>query len=322
MSHSKNAGARLQLSNPKDFFSNYALVFVLVALFIFFAIKSPYFLNPQNFINMFIAVSVVGIMSTAQTICLIGRGLDISVGSIAAMMGCVQANLVLINHYPWFVGMLVSIGVGILIGFVNGVISVKFNLNPFIVTLGMMNVVRGLCFVMVDGQTHFVTDSNLIYLGVTRWGPIPVSIIILALSFVVIHFISTKTVFGRNIYASGGNVKAARLAGINTDKTAIILFMISGFMAGIAGIVAVGIGSTAMPSMGDHFALDTITAVLLGGTSLAGGSGNVPRTALGMVIIGIINNGMALMNVQNYWQITAKGALLVGAIMLDAKRKH
>ncbi|MCL2112015.1 MAG: ABC transporter permease [Clostridiales bacterium] len=319
MSH-KFDGARLHLSSPRDFFSNYALVLVLVGLFIFFAVSSPYFLNPQNFINMFIAVSVVGIMSTAQTICLIGRGLDISVGSIAAMMGCIQANLVLVNGMPWFVGILVSIGVGLLVGFVNGIIIVKFNLNPFIVTLGMMNVVRGLAFVMVDGMAHFVSDSNLTFLGSARLGAIPVSIVILALSFVVIHFISTKTVFGRNIYASGGNVKAARLAGINTSKVAIILFTISGFMAAIAGIVAVGIGGTAMPSMGEHFALDTITAVLLGGTSLAGGSGSVPRTALGMVIIGIINNGMALLNVQTFWQITAKGALLLGAIMLDASR--
>jgi len=322
MSHNKIDGARLHLKDPKDFLSNYALVLVLIGLFIFFTISTPYFLNPQNFINMFIAVSVVGIMSTAQTVCLIGRGLDISVGSIAAMMGCIQANLVLINHLPWYIGMLVSIAVGLLIGFVNGVIVVKFNLNPFIVTLGMMNVVRGLCFVMVDGQTHFVTDNNLTYLGSARWGGIPVSIIILAVSFVVIHFVSTKTVFGRNIYASGGNVKAARLAGINTDQNAIILFSLSGFMAAVAGCVVVGIGGTAMPSVGEGYALDTITAVLLGGTSLAGGQGNVPRTFLGMVIIGIINNGMALMNVQTFWQITAKGALLLGAIMLDAKRKH
>jgi len=322
MSNSEIAGARLHVKDPKDFFSNYALVFVLIGLFIFFSFSTPYFLNPQNFINMFIAVSVVGIMSTAQTVCLIGRGLDISVGSIAAMMGCVQANLVLINHFPWYIGVLVSIAIGLLIGFVNGVIIVKFNLNPFIVTLGMMNVIRGLCFVIVDGQTHFVTVNQLTYLGSARWGGIPLSIIILAISFIVIHFLSTNTVFGRNIYASGGNMKAARLAGINTDKNAIILFTLSGFMAAIAGCVVVGIGGTAMPSVGEGYALDTITAVLLGGTSLAGGSGKVGRTFLGMVIIGIINNGMALMNVQAYWQITAKGLLLLGAIMLDAKRKH
>ncbi|MCL1896510.1 MAG: ABC transporter permease [Clostridiales bacterium] len=318
----KPEGAKLSLKDPKAFFNNYALFIVLVALLIFFSVSTPYFLKPINFINIFIAVSIIGIMSTAQTICLIGRGLDISVGSIAAMTGCIQANLVLINHYPWYVGMLAGIGAGILTGFVSGIITVKFNLNPFIVTLGMMNVVRGLAYVMVDGQAYFVTVNELKYLGSARWGPIPVSIIILAISFVVIHFLSTKTVFGRNIYASGGNVKAARLSGINTDKNAVILFTLSGFMAAVAGTVVIGIGGTAMPMLGESYALDTITAVLLGGTSLAGGSGNVRRTFLGMLIIGIINNGMALMNVQTFWQTTAKGALLVGAIMLDAKRKH
>ena len=322
MFHSKTDGARLRLTDPKGFINNYALILVFVALFIFFSISSPYFLNPSNFINIFIAVSIIGIMSTAQTLCLIGRGLDISVGSIVAMTGCIQANLVLLHDLPWFVGVLAGLGMGILVGFVSGIITVKFNLNPFIVTLGMMNVVRGLAFVMVDGQAHFITVNELKYLGSARWGVIPVSIIILGLSFVIFHFLSSKTIFGRNVYASGGNVKAARLAGINTNKNAVVLFTLSGFMAAVAGTVVVGIGGTAMPNMGETYALDTITAVLLGGTSLAGGSGDVRRTFLGMLIIGIINNGMALLNVQSYWQITAKGALLLGAIMLDAKRKH
>jgi len=322
MSHSKTEGVTLQTKAPTSFFSNYALLFVLAGLFIFFSISSPYFLKPINFINIFISVSVIGIMCTAQTLCLIGRGLDISVGAIAAMVGCIQANLTLLNTFPWYIGMAAGIGFGVGIGYLNGLIVVKFNLNPFIVTLGMMNVVRGLCYVMVDGLAHFMNDPFLTYLGKARWGVIPVSIVILALAFVVLTFLSKNTVFGRNIYASGGNMKAARLAGINTDKNAIILFTLSGFMAAVAGAVAVGIGGTAMPSMGEAYALDTITAVLLGGTSLAGGSGDVRRTFLGMLIIGIINNGMALLNVQTFWQITAKGALLLGAIMLDARRKH
>ena len=322
MNDSRAVGARLHVKDPKDFLNNYALLIVLVALFVFFAVSSPYFLNPQNFINMFIAVSTVGIMSTAQTLCIIGRGIDISIGSIAAMVGCIQANLVLLNSFPWYIGFFASIGIGLLIGWLNGLIIVKFNLNPFIVTLGMMNVVRGLCFVLVDGLAHYMNTPQLVFMGSARLGVIPVSIIILAVCFVVFYFISNKTVFGRNIFASGGNMKAARLAGINTDRVAILLFTLSGFMAAIAGAVAVGIGGTAMPSMGEHYALDAITAVLLGGASLAGGQGDVRRTFLGIVIIGIINNGMALLNVQTFWQITAKGFLLLGAIILDARRKH
>ena len=306
----------------KDFFDNFGLFFVLAGLIIFFSISSPYFLKPANFVNIFISVSVVGIVSTAQTTSMIGRGVDLTVGSIAAMAGCIQAFLVLINTFPWYIGMVVSIGVGLLIGWVNGIIIVKFNLNPFIVTLGMMNVVRGLAYVMVDGLAYFVNDPNLVYLGRERWGGvIPVCIVLLAISFVVFDFITNKTVFGRHVYASGGNIKAARLAGINTDNVTIILFTLGGFMAAIAGCVIVGISGTAMPGVAETLALDSITAVLLGGTSLAGGSGTVRRTFLGMLIIGIINNGMTLLNVQTFWQITAKGCLLLGAIILDAKRR-
>ena len=322
MISANQSGGRLQLGNPKDFIGNYGLFFVLAGLVIFFSICSPYFFVPSNFINIFISVSVVGIVATSQTTAMIGRGVDLTIGAIAAMAGCLQAFIVLLNAFPWYIGMLASIGIGVLVGWLNGVIIVKFNLNPFIVTLGMMNVVRGLAYVLVGGLAHFVSEPHMIYLGRARWGAIPVSIIILAISFVVFDFISNKTIFGRNVYAIGGNVKAARLAGIDTDKTTIILFTLSGFMAAIAGIVIVGISGTAMPSAAETIALDSITAVLLGGTSLAGGSGSVRRTFLGVAIIGIINNGMTLMNVQTFWQITAKGCLLLGAIMLDAKRKH
>jgi len=319
---------KYHLSSPNDFISNYALFIVLAALFIFFSVRSPYFFKPANFINIFIAVSVVGIVSTAQTTAMIGRGVDLTVGAIAAMAGCMQAFFVVLHTYPWYVGMLASAGIGILVGWVNGIIIVKFNLNPFIVTLGMMNVVRGLSFVLVDGQATFMNNPFLVYLGRERWGGsapgegFPVSIVILAISFVVFDFLTKKTVFGRNVYATGGNVKAARLAGIDTNRVTIILFTIGGFMAAIAGMVIVGISGSAIPSAAEHVALDSITAVLLGGTSLAGGSGSVRRTFLGMLIIGIINNGMALLNVQTFWQTTAKGALLLAAIMLDAKRKH
>jgi len=322
MTSAKQSGAKVRLSG-QNFVSDYALFLVLAGLIIFFSIGSPYFLKPSNFVNIFIAVSIVGVVATTQTLAIIGRGVDLTVGSIAAMTACVQAFLVMINTFPWYIGMLASIGVGILVGWVNGIIIVKFNLNPFIVTLGMMNVVRGLAYVMVDGMSYFVTEPGLIYLGRVRWGGIiPVSIVILAISFVVFDFVSKKTIFGRNVYASGGNIKAARLAGINTDKNAIVIFTLSGFMAAIAGILIVGYSGSAMPTAAETIALDSITAVLLGGTSLMGGSGSVRRTFLGVTIIGIINNGMALMNVQTFWQITAKGALLLGAIMLDAKRKR
>jgi len=320
MFQSKLLETKDRIKNPRSLISSSGLFVILISMFIYFSIASPHFLNPRNFTNVLTSVSVIGIIATAMTLALIGRGPDLTVGAIVAMTGSIQANLVVINGYPWYIGMLAGIAIGVGVGFLNGLIIVKFNLSPFIVTLGMMNVVRGLCFVLTDGLAYFIDVPGLVYLGRASWVGIPVSIIVLIASFVVFEFISQKTVFGRHIYASGGNRAAARLAGININKVGIALFVISGFMASIAGIIVIGIGGAALPNIGESYPMDAITAVLLGGTSLAGGFGSVRKTFLGVLIIGIMNNGMALLNVQSFWQIAAKGALLLAAVMIDGLR--
>jgi len=312
------------LKNPVDFFIKYGLFVILLAMVIFFTFRTRHFLTINNFRNILIAVSVIGVISTAMTAAIIGRGPDLTVGSIVAMSGCIIGNLVVMNGYPWFVGMMVAILVGVLIGFLNGIIIVKFELSSLIVTLGMMNVVRGLSFLLVGGTARFISDFRLLYLGRAKWFGIPLPIIIVLFSFVVFDFILRNTVFGRQVFSSGGNRVAARLAGINVNKNTIILFVLSGFMASISGLMIIGIGGAAMPYVGEAYALDAVTAVLLGGTTLAGGKGSLRMTFLGVLIIGILNNGMTLMNVQTYWQITAKGAFLLLAIILDSlqhKRK-
>jgi ribose transport system permease protein len=322
MFHNKLVSLRDRLNDSKKFISTFSLAIFVVTLFIYFSIASPHFLKVNNFINIFTSVSVIGIISTAMTLAMIGRGPDLTVGAIVALTGSVLANLVIINGFPWYVGILAGIGIGVGIGYLNGLIIVKFNLSPLIVTLGMMNVVRGLSYVLTDGLAYFIRVPGIVYLGRAKWVGIPVSIIILIMSFVIFDFISQKTVFGRNIYASGGNRAAARLAGINIDKIGLSLFAISGFMAAIAGIIVIGIGGAAMPNIGEAYPLDAVTAVLLGGTSLAGGSGSVRKTFLGILIIAILNNGMALLNVQTYWQISAKGMLLLAAIILEGFRNE
>jgi ribose/xylose/arabinose/galactoside ABC-type transport system permease subunit len=296
------------LRNPVDFLIKYGLFVIFFAMVIFFSFRTKYFFQFSNVRNILVAVSVIGVISTAMTAAIIGRGPDLTVGAIVAMSGCIVANLVLINGYPWYVGMIVAILVGVFIGFLNGVIIVKFDLSSLIVTLGMMNVVRGLSFILVDGTAIFANDYKLLYLGRARWLGIPLPIIIVLFSFVLLDFILRNTVFGRQVFSSGGNRTAARLAGINVNKNTIILFVLSGFMASVAGLITVGIGGAAMPYVGESYALDAVTAVLLGGTTLAGGKGSVRMTFL----------GVTLMNVQTYWQITAKGAFLILAIILDS----
>jgi ribose/xylose/arabinose/galactoside ABC-type transport system permease subunit len=322
MLRSNMVSAKGLIKDPKSFISNSSLILFLAALFIFFSIASPHFLRSRNFINIFTSVSVIGVIATGMTLAIIGRGPDLTVGSVVAMMGSVQASLVMNNGFPWYVGIIAGIVIGVGVGFINGFIIVKFNLSPFIVTLGMMNVVRGLCYVITGGHSKFINVPGLVYLGRARWMGIPVSIIVLIACFIIFDFISKNTVFGRNVYASGGNRAAARLAGINVDKVGISLYVISGFMASIAGIILVGISGAALPSTGESYPLDAITAVLLGGTALAGGAGSVRKTFLGILIIGIMNNGMALLNIQTFWQITAKGALLLTAVIIDGLRNR
>ena len=311
--------------NTNAFLSEYGLYVILAILFIAFTIMSPSFFRAQNFMNILMNVSVVGIIATAMTIAIIGWGPDLSVGSTVAFVGSLQAYLVVSLGLPWYVGIIASLAAGALIGLINGIVSVKFNLAPFIVTLAMMNVVRGLSFVLVDGQsTNMLNSPELTYLGVRKFDlgevipALPLCVIVLIISFIVFHIIASKTTFGRHIYACGGNRVAARLAGINTNKIGISLFVMTGFMGAIAGCVMVGLSGFAMPSVGESYALDIITAVILGGTMLSGGKGRVSRTFIGVLIIGILNNGMGLLRFQSFWQTTAKGLFLMLAIILDS----
>lgn len=312
------------LRNPVDFLIKYGLFAILFAMVAFFSTRTPHFFSINNFKNILIAVSVIGVISTSMTVAIIGRGPDLTVGSVVALTGCIIGNLVTMNGHPWFFGMIVALLAGVLIGFLNGIIIVKFDLSSLIVTLGMMNVVRGLSFLLVEGTARFINDYRLLYLGRASWFGIPLPIIIVLLSFLVFDFVLRNTIFGRQVFSSGGNRTAARLAGIDVNKNTIALFVLSSFMASISGLMIIGIGGAAMPYVGEAYALDAVTAVLLGGTTLAGGRGSVRMTLLGVLIIGILNNGMTLMNVQTYWQITAKGAFLLLAIILDSlqhKRK-
>ena len=192
-----------------------------------------------------------------------------------------------------------------------------------VVTLGMMSMVRGVAYIITGGLSMYASNRSLTWFGVGRIGGIfPVAVLLMFISFLTYAFITSHTVFGRMTYAVGGNSSASRLAGINTSTVVTVVFTLNGLMAAISGIVMLGISSTALPSAAESYALDTVTAVLLGGTALDGGDGSVTRTFLGLLIIGLINNGMALLNVPSFWQTFAKGALLLLAVISDRIRKR
>lgn len=299
------------------------LVIFAIILVTYFTFASPYFLSLQNFMNILSSVSVVGIIATGMTLVIITKGIDLSVGSIIAMTGCISALLIVNYSVPWPVAILVTLLIGVVVGGFNGILITRFNVVPFIATLGSMNIIRGLAFILTNGQAIYVPDPVITYLGTGKvFGILPVPAIIMISFFVIFWLITRFTVFGRNVFAVGGNDVASRLAGIDVKKQKLVLYILTGVLSAVAGLVMTGLTSTAMPSAGDGYNLDTVTAVYLGGNSANGGEGSVWRTFMGVLIIGILNNGMALLSVPSYWQTFVKGCLLIVAVVFDMIRRR
>lgn len=309
------------LKTAKKFMNDGSLLLVILALVVFFSIKSDYFLSFKNMMNMLVSVSVIGIASTAFTCTLIARGPDLTTGAMMALSSCLAALLVEKHSVAWPVALLVALAVGSLFGLVNGLLITGFKIAPIVITLGMMSVVRGTAYILTDGLTVFITEPHLKWLGSGKILGVSTPVWILVLCFLILSFITKRTVFGRKIFACGSNAAASRLAGIKVNSIVTILFTMSGFLSALAGLVMAGISSAALPSAAETYNMDVMTAVLLGGTALTGGEGSVLKTFMGLLIIGIINNGMALLNVPSYWQTLAKGALLIFAVVYDAIRK-
>ena len=313
---------RTELSKVRQKFLDYILILFAIGMMIYFSSASQYFLSIKNFMNILSSVSVVGIISTGMTLVIITRGIDLSVGSIIALTGCVSAILIVNYSVAWPIAILATLLIGVLLGGLNGVLITKFNVGPVIATLGTMNIIRGLAFILTNGQAIYVPNEVITFIGTGKlFNLIPVPAIIMLALFVVFWIISQYTVFGRNIFAIGGNVVASRLAGINVKKHTLILYILTGVLSAVAGLVMTGLTSTAMPSAGDGYNLDTITAVYLGGNSASGGEGSVWRTLMGILIIGILNNGMALLSVPSFWQTFVKGCLLIVAVIFDMIRR-
>jgi ribose/xylose/arabinose/galactoside ABC-type transport system permease subunit len=296
---------------------NMGLVLFLLAEVAFFTWHSPYFATAGNLSNLLLSVSVIGVMAAVSTLVIVGRGLDLSLGSIVAVTGVVTAVLIEEFRWPWPLGILAGIGVGGLCGVMNGWVIAGLNINPIIATIGTLSVFRGIAFVIKDGQTVLIENPVLLAIGSDRVAGVPLCVWLLLVTFVAVALYATRTTWGRTIYAIGASPKAALIAGIRVRSTRFWMYVVSGMSAGVAGIMLIGQAGTAVPSAGIGYELIVVTAVLLGGTTLAGGEGAVWKTALGVLVIGVLNNGMALLSVPSFYQIIANGALLLVAVALD-----
>lgn len=300
---------------------NAGILIGFIGMCVALSILSPSFLTGSNILNVLRQVSTNANLAFGMTLIIIICGIDLSVGSILAVSGTLAAGLITLNHVPVPAAVLIGITVGTLLGLFNGVVIAKTGMPPFIVTLAMMTMARGLAFVYTGGMPVRTIDPAFNDIGNGYMGPIPLPVIYTAVLFAAIYFLLNKTQFGRHVYAVGGNREAAKFSGININKIEIAVFTLSGFLAAVSGVVLCARMYSGQPTLGNGFELDAIAAVVLGGTSFSGGIGTLGGTVIGALVIGVLNNGLNLLNVSSFWQLIIKGAVILLAVYVDTMKK-
>jgi inositol transport system permease protein len=296
----------------------YGLLIVFGIICLIISLITPQFLTVSNLTIIVTQVSINALLAFGVTFVIITGGIDLSLGSIVAVTGVTAAMLAHPDSYPVLIPIVMGLLAGLLMGAFNGFIITKSKIAPFIVTLGTMTIGRGLALILSDGRPVSNLSDSFNYLGSGTVFGIPFLILIFILVFALCSIILNKTVLGRYIYAIGGNEQAARASGINIDRVKLSVYSISGLLAGLAGILLASRITTGQPNAGAGFELDAIAAVVIGGTSTAGGRGTMAGTLIGVLLIGVINNGLDLLNVTSYYQQVVMGIIIIGAVVLDS----
>lgn len=290
-----------------------------IVLCIVLSIVSEQFLTVSNLLNVTRQVSINAVIAVGMTLVILTGGIDLSVGSIVALAGSVTAGL-LVGGLSIPMAVLAGLLLGTFIGMMNGIFITYGKIPPFIATMGMMTIVRGYTLVYTDGRPITGFSESFRSIGGGYVGSVPIPVIIMILIFIFAWLILKKNKFGRYIYAIGGNEEAARLSGINTRKNLIGVYSIAGLLAALSGIILASRLNSAQPTAGAAFEMDAIAAVVLGGTSLAGGRGTIVGTLVGALIIGVLDNGLNLLNVSSFYQQVAKGVVILLAVLMDRKQ--
>ncbi|MDH2335043.1 ABC transporter permease [Clostridium perfringens] len=307
-------------ANVKANISKYKSLIGLVLLCIVITIVTPNFLSVSNITNVFTQVSVNAIIAIGMTFVILTGGIDLSVGSTLAISGAVGASIVKLTGNV-FLAIIVAAVIGIAVGLINGLLVSKGKLQAFIVTLATMTIFRGATLVFTDGTPISKLPEAFVKIGNGKIGFMPIPVIITIIIAIIAVYALSQTRFGRYLYALGGNEDASRLSGINTDKIKTLVYVVSGFASAIAGVIITSRIGSASPNAGTGFELDAIAAVVIGGTSLAGGEGTITGTLIGALIIGVLNNGLNLMNVSPFYQSIVKGLVILIAVLLDKKSR-
>jgi ribose transport system permease protein len=317
----------MELTFYKPYLIKFQSLIALFALCLLISILSDKFLTVSNGWNVMRQISVNICISVGMTLIVLTAGIDLSVGSVLALCGAITAGLLkngiqvpsadLFIGFTLLGGILCGIMLGVFLGAFNGWVITKFKVPPFVATLAMLTIARGLTLLYTEGFPISGLGADFSYIGTGWLFGIPVPVWISAIIVGVAVIVTNKTRLGRYIYAIGGNESASRLSGINISRVKIIVYSIGGALAAIGGLIVTSRLDSAQPNAGISYELDSIAAVVIGGTSLSGGKGSIMGTVLGAIIIGVLNNGLVLLNVSPFWQQVVKGGVILLAVIID-----
>lgn len=310
-------GTRAGRTSIVDRVLDLGIYVALIALVVYFSFASPYFLTQRNLINVGSAIAVTGVLAAGMTIALIAGQLDLTVGANVALVS-VTVALLIGDGQSVFVAVLAGIAVGVGIGLCNTFLVVRLGINSIIATLAFSLAVRGLALILTDGQVKPLLKPDLQNFITDRFLGVPISVYVLVIVYLLAWAVLSFTRSGWHIYGVGGNASAALRSGIRVRRVYLAVFMATGILAAIGGVITAGNAGSGGPAYANGAEFDVLTAVLLGGIGLAGGSGKMQRTLAGVLVIGVLNNGLTLLSVDTYYQQLARGAVFVLAVILGA----
>lgn len=299
------------------FKQNWGILVALLVMSGLFSVFGNNFLTKTNMVNLLRTCATNCYLAIGVQLAIILAGIDLTGGALAALSGVICVMTFESAGLPMWMGILFGIGIGVIVGLVNGLVITYTGIHPFVVTLAMQSICRGSAYLMANGSPVTTTNRQFASFGTGSLGAIPYPVIYMAIFLLLDFFLLNKTRTGRHIYAVGGSEVAARFSGINVKKIKILVWTISGTMAGFCGVVMAARMSSGQPSTGEGYETDAIAAAVLGGTSFFGGRGTVGGLIIGVLIIGVISNGLNLMRVNSYWQYVLKGIIIIVAVYVD-----
>lgn len=299
-----------------SFVAEYAIIMIFIVLFVAMSIFAPNFLSGGNIANVLRQISINGICAIGMTFVMLTGGIDLSVGSIIGVSGVLTAMMMLNGVHP-ILASLISLVLCTVIGMLTGLLISHIEIPPMVATMGTMTSLRGAAYLITGGTPVFGFTESYAVIGQGYVGVVPIPVIILVIAFAIGIFFLSKTKYSRYIYGVGGNEEVARLSGVNVHHVKAFVYAVSGFCSALAGLVMLGRLNSGQPRAGESYEMDVITAVVLGGVSLNGGVGKLSHVIFGLLIIGVLTNGMTMMAIDDYWQRVVKGIVLLLAVGFD-----